>query len=118
VERVKDISSREESVIKANWDEQYTDRFTSIFSPVMKNALDAGHHAYVLAGKVSYDAMENFMKQNDIPGNVFEADNILLKTMVRSNPGLILLKDGEILKKWHWRQMEDFQTIKEKYIHD
>lgn len=32
-------------------------------------------------------------------------DATLLKTIVRSNPGLALLKEGTIVKKWHWRDM-------------
>ncbi len=31
---------------------------------------------------------------------IFTSDEVTLKTMVRSNPGLILLKDGVIQKKW------------------
>lgn len=44
---------------------------------------------------------------------VYNADDIVLKTMVRSNPGLLLMKDGVVMGKWHYRNfpgVKDLQT--------
>lgn len=42
------------------------------------------------------------------------ADDKLLKTIVRANPGLLLIKDGVVVKKWHHKHIpsvEELQTI-------
>lgn len=39
--------------------------------------------------------------------NFCSADETTLKTMVRANPGYILLKDGIIIKKWSWANVPE-----------
>ncbi len=59
--------------------------------------------------------MAQLEKQFDLNIPVFRADETDLKAMIRSNPGLLLLHHGVILKKWHYH---DFPVRKEvkKYL--
>jgi uncharacterized membrane protein YphA (DoxX/SURF4 family) len=62
-----------------------------------------------------------FIEKYEFPFEVFYSDEITLKTVVRSNPGLLLIKDGVILAKWHHRNFPlfdkiDFEKLANKHI--
>ena len=44
---------------------------------------------------------ENFRHEYQIPLPYYYADGTVIKAMIRANPGLILMKDGIVLGKWH-----------------
>ncbi len=44
---------------------------------------------------------ENFRHEYQLALPYFYADGTVIKAMIRANPGLILLKDGVVLGKWH-----------------
>ncbi len=41
-------------------------------------------------------------------------DDITLKTMIRSNPGLMLIKEGTILNKWSDEELPDEYVLTDK----
>lgn len=49
-----------------------------------------------------YESFEAFRHKQQLAAPYFFADATVLKTMVRSNPGMILLKDGTVISKWHY----------------
>lgn len=56
------------------------------------------------------EELEFWQEKYDIFYETFFADDIVLKTIVRSNPGLVWMDEGKVMKKWHYN---DFPQGKE-----
>jgi len=48
----------------------------------------------------NYDEVEKFLDENNLTLPVYSGDEINLKTVIRSNPGIVLLKKGTVAGKW------------------
>lgn len=73
-----------------------------------------GHSFIIITGSLEDEIME--FRQGLHPDHEFyHADDIELKMMVRANPGLILLKDGIVMGKWHWRDIPEYTELKAKF---
>lgn len=83
---------------------------TDVDSYAMLNSLinALGNQVEVVAVTASSGAQFEALRhevQLAIP--YYYSDKTLLKTMVRSNPGLVLLNNGQIMKKWHYNDIPD-----------
>ncbi|MGM0619770.1 MAG: BT_3928 family protein [Bacteroidota bacterium] len=59
------------------------------------------------------DESRAFAQEHDIAFEFFNCDEITLKTIVRSNPGLMVIKDGTVVAKYHYNDIptpEEFQN--------
>lgn len=60
---------------------------------------------YALTGSTDADVAV-FKKENSISFPFYKTDPTTLKTVIRANPGLVLLRKGTIFGKWNWRDFE------------
>jgi uncharacterized membrane protein YphA (DoxX/SURF4 family) len=116
VRRDPEIIEKEETVNIYTWDKSYQLPFINTVVPFARLAKDAGIKVYSITKFYDPEKIEDFLKtiQADFP--MYTADDILLKTIVRSNPGILYLEDATIIDKWHHKQLPDFDKFKEKYI--
>lgn len=98
---------------RGNWKPGYVADWTEDIQPVAKAALAAGHKVYGLTKLNDPDAIDDFRKVIGADYPFWQGDDIMLKTIIRSNPGVVLMKDGVILNKWHHLKLPAFEDIKE-----
>lgn len=57
-----------------------------------------------------------FAKRYHLVSEIFYADGVPLKSMIRANPGVMLLKAGTIIDKWHYHTVPDYDEMVKKYF--
>ncbi len=68
-----------------------------------------------LTSSISED-IENFKNLTSATYDFYNMDEITLKTIIRSNPGLVLLKKGTIMGKWHYNDIPAIKELTENYL--
>jgi len=82
--------------------------------PFYKKAVKEGYSFICLTSSLPGE-IKKFRMANGTAFDFYDADDIVLKTMVRSSPGLILIRDGVVLDKWPFRSFPSFEMVMKKY---
>jgi hypothetical protein len=84
--------------------------------PIGQAAEQDGNYCVVLSGSPQ-SMSEPFRHENKIPFEFLNADATPLKTVMRSNPGVLLLKKGTIVAKWHFNELPgSYEEIKRDFF--
>lgn len=100
-------------VIIQNTDKADRERFAAI------NALIAGADSSrkdikpLIITSSSPAEFDVFRHEVNLPGKYYFADATVLKSIVRSNPGFLLLKDGVVKGKFHYHDIPSRATLEE-----
>ena len=79
--------------------EQADDSRLDEINQMYEYSLDNDYPFYCLTAS-GEKAIESWRDQTGAEYAFCQTDDIILKTMIRSNPGLLLLKDGKVIRKW------------------
>ncbi|MES3018571.1 MAG: BT_3928 family protein [Bacteroidota bacterium] len=80
------------------------------------NAAENYNIRTVLLTSNSAQSAAEFSNENKLVMEIFYADGIPLKSMVRANPGLLLLKNGTVIDKWHFHNLPAYDELADKYF--
>lgn len=86
--------------------EEADEGFIDLINELYDYSVENGYRFYALSSS-SADAIEQWRDRTGAEYPFCIMDDITLKTMVRSNPGLMLLQGGVVLNKWCNSQIPD-----------
>ena len=81
----------------------------------LKRCNDDGHSFILLTSSIP-DDVHIFLKKYNLDIDYYFADDVSLETMIRANPGLVLLKNGVVLGKWHYNDFPSYEDFKQKFV--
>lgn len=70
----------------------------------------------ILLTASSSDEAERISDDGKLMAEIFYADAVPLKSMVRANPGILLMQNGTVIDKWHYNTLPDFGTLDKHYF--
>jgi len=88
------------------------DAFTKKIIPFAEKVISMGYSLIILTSN-DWKEIHYFKKEVKLNENIefYSSDDTSLKAMIRSNPGLVLLKKAVVIQKWHYRNIPDFEKI-------
>lgn len=89
---------------KANWDELEQIR-------QLKEKAEADGFTFNIVTASAENNIDSFQKDYQFYADFLQADDIDLKTIIRANPGLVVLKNGVILGKWAHAYLPSYEDI-------
>jgi hypothetical protein len=60
---------------------------------------------------LNFEEAEELRHEYQITYTLYQADETFIKTVIRSNSGLVLLKNGIVLGKWHHKNIPNAEEM-------
>lgn len=92
-----------------------TRAFEERVTPLAKEAEAMGYPLIVLTGSTQR-TVDEFRHAYQTPYPFYLSDEIELKTIIRSNPGLVLMKEGVVKGKWAHRNIPALEEIMKETV--
>jgi hypothetical protein len=115
-ETIADIQKKNYTYTDYKWDESFANDYSTIIKPFTEKARADGYKTYAVVGGSGAEQLEDLKKELGLGLDMYTADDILLKTIVRSNPGIVLWKDGQIVSKWHKKKLPSYEEVKQEFM--
>lgn len=93
--------------------EEADDSNIDLINEIYDYSVENGYAFYCLTSSLE-EGIEQWKDKTGAEYPFCLSDDITLKTIIRSNPGLLLLKDGTIYRKWSYNNLPDEYMLTDK----
>jgi len=100
------------SIDEANKDKETVDKINKLASDCMRD-----HIGFICLTASDPTQITSYQKEYNPPYQFYGTDGTVLKTMIRSNPGLVLIKGGVVKAMWHYHSIPTFADVTAQYLH-
>ncbi|MCK4663898.1 MAG: DoxX family protein [Bacteroidales bacterium] len=96
---------------KANKDKGIQNKINELAEYCITN-----NYPFICLTSSTGDQFEDFIHETGATYEFYNTDETTLKTIIRSNPGLVLLKEGTIIDKWHYNDIPSVDELDTNFI--
>jgi uncharacterized membrane protein YphA (DoxX/SURF4 family) len=116
VKTFKEVSEKEVVDYNIRWNKEFLRQFNDVIRPLVEAAANDGVGTGVVISGIDQEKADLLAKETGLKAEFHTADEKLLKTIMRSNPGIILWKNGVLLQKWHYKKVPSWSEIKNNLL--
>lgn len=92
---------------------EYADFYRNGVNPLAEAAQKAGWKVYAITTIGDAAVSSDFRQKIGAAYPFYKADDKLLKTIIRANPGVVIMKDGVVTAMYHHNHLPKFEEIKQ-----
>jgi hypothetical protein len=93
----------------------YEELYRAKVNPLAEAAQKAGWKTYALVTYQDSEVAGSFFRKVGAKFPYYKGDDKLLKTIIRANPGIVVLKDGQVLDMYHHLHLPTFDALNAKW---
>ena len=94
---------------------KYADFYTKGINPLADEAQKAGWKVYAITTYGDSEFAGDFAQKVGATYPFYKADDKLLKTIIRANPGVVIWKNGQVVRMYHHKHVPSDDEIAKKF---
>ena len=105
------------NLIVVAWDLDHTNlEALNRINALVMNAAENYNIRAVLLTSGSAEQAQQISDELTLLTEIFYADAVPLKSMIRANPGIMLMRNGTVVDKWHYNTLPTFEALQSQYF--